>query len=93
MSARDYRDDCIEQLADELAATMRRAESAEFDLCTCQEQLVRAEADRDTWRLVAVQGIHHAHDLYLITQRESVTRLRDENGQLRAALTMERKAA
>lgn len=79
MRARDYRDDVIEQLADDLAAMTERA--------------IVAEAERDSWRRVAQMAIHHAHDLYMETQRESVTRLRDENRELREALMVQEPKA
>lgn len=58
MSGRDYRDDVIAELADSEGALQDQ-------VMEWTERAVRAEADRDAYRLVAKQSIHQNHDLQL----------------------------
>ena len=58
MTARDYRDDVIEGLADELHLVNERCAEA-------AERATTAEADRDAWRLVAVQAVHHLNERHV----------------------------
>jgi hypothetical protein len=51
VSRRDYRDDAIEQLADENAALLRRVREAEAAL--------------ESWQLLAVAAIHYSHALHV----------------------------
>ena len=52
MSQRDYRDVVIETLAESEAALLDQ-------IATLADRAVHAEADREAYRLIAVQAIHH----------------------------------
>ena len=74
----DYRDGCIAQLADDLAMMTERA--------------VNAEADRDSYRVLAQQTLHALHD---VTAERDQLRLRARQllEAIRALRNQERIAA
>lgn len=56
MSGRDCRDDVIAELAESERDLLEQ-------LARSAERAVLAEADRDAFRLLAVQALHNIHDL------------------------------
>lgn len=84
MTARDYRDDVIAELAASEAALRDQ-------VLLLVERAVNAEADRDAFRLVAVQCLHENHAQHLRCERMDgqLERLREETRALRASLMNE----
>lgn len=79
MASYDFRDAVIEDLA--ASEVLLREQVADL-----AERAVRAEVDLDAMRLVAVAGLHHAHDLQveLNDLRERYNRALREAHDLRA---------
>jgi len=80
-ASQDFRDSCIEQLADEGAALREH-------IARLAERAVCAEADRDAFRRVAVAALDRAHDLdvEIIEIRQRYRRALDDARGLRMLL-------
>lgn len=83
----DYRDTVIETLADSEAALREQVKRL-------AERAVLAEAERDAYRLLSVQGLHYVHRLQgeLATMTERYHRALDHTRALREEMRSEKAA-